>query len=275
MSGWHEVGDQVYVRRHVSLDLNCGLIVGEDACLVVDTRSHDAEARDLIEAIRHVTPHPWIVVDTHAHFDHAFGNASFRPAMIWGHRQCATRLRERGALDRARIVAEARADPHWHEFAHAVEAVEISPPDAVVDDFAELEVGGRSVVITHHGLGHTDGDVVVAVPAAGVLFAGDLVEEGAPPGFGDAYPLSWPRTLDGMLAQVGGPVVPGHGAVVDAAFVRAQRDEIAALAELARSVVTAGRPLDDAVRDAPFPPDVARTALERAILELNGHRKIE
>lgn len=270
MSGWHEVGDQVYVRRHVSLDLNCGLIVGDGACLVVDTRSHDGEARDLIDAIRHLTPHPWTVVDTHAHFDHAFGNASFRPATIWGHRRCAERLRSRGAADRARVAAEAREDPDWYEFAAAIEAVEISPPDAVIDAAATLTIGGRSVVIAHHGLGHTDGDVVVAVPAAGVLFAGDLVEEGAPPGFGDAYPLDWPATLDGVLTRVNGPVVPGHGAIVDAAFVRAQRDEIAMVAELARTATASGRPLGDAVRDEPFPPDVARTAFERARWQLNG-----
>jgi glyoxylase-like metal-dependent hydrolase (beta-lactamase superfamily II) len=268
MSGWHEVGDQVYVRRHVSLDLNCGLVIGDGACLVVDTRSHDGEARDLIDAIRHLTPHPWTVVDTHAHFDHAFGNASFRPATIWGHRQCAVRLRERGAADRARIVAEAREDPDWREFADAVEKVEISAPDAVIDDAVTLDIGGRSVVIAHHGRGHTDGDVVIAVPAAGVLFAGDLIEQGAPPVFGDAYPLDWAATLDGVLGHVNGPVVPGHGAVVDAAFVRAQRDAIAAVAELARACAATGRTVDDAVRDAPFPPDVSRTALERALLQL-------
>jgi hypothetical protein len=79
-------------------------------------------------------------------------------------------------------------------------------------------------------------------------------------------------TLDGMLSRVNGPVVPGHGAVVDAAFVRAQREEIASLADLARSAAASGRPLDDAVRDAPFPPDVARTALERALRQLDGVR---
>jgi hypothetical protein len=51
----------------------------------------------------------------------------------------------------------------------------------------------------------------------------------------DAYPLEWPATLTALLAMVRGPVVPGHGAVVDAAFVAAQRDELAALARLLRT----------------------------------------
>ena len=89
------------------------------------------------------------------------------------------------------IAANARADPDplWQEFAGSIEAVEISPPDQVFDDAVTLDVGNRSVVLAYHGLGHTDGDVVVAVPGAGVLFAGDLVEEGAPPQFHDGYPL--------------------------------------------------------------------------------------
>jgi hypothetical protein len=55
---WSEVGDRVYVRRHRSLDLNVGLVVGDGACLVIDTRSTAAEARDLVAAIRTVTGAP-------------------------------------------------------------------------------------------------------------------------------------------------------------------------------------------------------------------------
>src|SRR5687767_10432371 len=64
---WREVGDQVFVRRHASLDLNVGLVVGDGACLVVDTRCSTTEGRDLVDAVRRVTPAPWVVVNTHAH----------------------------------------------------------------------------------------------------------------------------------------------------------------------------------------------------------------
>ena len=72
-------------------------------------------------------------------------------------------------------------------------------------------------------------------PEADVLFAGDLVEQGAPPSFGDAYPLDWPATLGQLLdLAADGHVVPGHGEVVERDFVAAQLGEIAFLAELAR-----------------------------------------
>jgi len=225
-AGWTEVGDRVLVRRHRELDLNCGLIVGDGACLVIDTRAHVGEGRALAEAVRAVTPDPWTVVNTHAHFDHCFGNAAFRPAAVWAHRTCAVDLADTGELQRATVVADMlqAGDPA----AELVATTPIDPPDHLVDEAVVLDVGGRAVTLRHLGRGHTDGDLVVAV--ADVLFAGDLVEEGAPPAMEDAFPLQWAGTVTALLGLARGPVVPGHGAVVDAAFVAAQRDELSLLA---------------------------------------------
>ena len=225
-AGWVEVGDRVFVRRHRELDLNCGLVVGEGGCLVVDTRSHLGEGRALAEAVRSVTPHPWAVVNTHAHYDHCFGNAAFRPADVWAHRRCVAELADTAEQQRADVVRDllAAGDP-------AAELVAMAPvdlPDHLVDDVAVLDVGGREVSLRHLGRGHTGADLVVAVDD--VVFAGDLVEEGAPPAMDDAFPLEWAATVTALLGLVRGPVVPGHGAVVDAAFVADQRDELAALA---------------------------------------------
>src|SRR6185312_478348 len=72
MDAWSEVADRVFVRRHRSLDLNAVLVVGDGACLVVDTRYDEVEGTELATAVRTVTPHPWQVVNTHFHYDHAF-----------------------------------------------------------------------------------------------------------------------------------------------------------------------------------------------------------
>jgi glyoxylase-like metal-dependent hydrolase (beta-lactamase superfamily II) len=72
--------------------------------------------------------------------------------------------------------------------------------------------------------------VLVHVPDAGVVFAGDTVEQGAPPSVGsDAVPAEWPVLLDRLLALAPDIVVPGHGEPVDATFVRAQREYLRAL----------------------------------------------
>jgi glyoxylase-like metal-dependent hydrolase (beta-lactamase superfamily II) len=244
-AGWREIGDRVFVRRHRELDLNCGLVVGAGACLVIDTRAHLGEGRALAESVRAVTPHPWTVVNTHAHHDHCFGNAAFRPADIWAHRACAAELTDTAEHQRAMVVHDllATGDPA----AELVATAPIDVPDHLVDDAATLDIGGRTVWLRYLGRGHTGGDLVVAVDD--VLFAGDLVEEGAPPAMEDAYPLEWPTTVTALLALVLGPVVPGHGDVVDEAFVAAQRDELAELARLLTGAHGLSRgPFDEATR---------------------------
>jgi glyoxylase-like metal-dependent hydrolase (beta-lactamase superfamily II) len=259
---WRQLGDGVFVRRHDSYDLNVGLVIGDGACLVIDTRASHTEARELVTAIRQVTAEPWIVLNTHAHFDHYFGNAVFRPAPIWGHRRCAEQIVLHG--ERHRLDATALAGPGAAELSE----VDLTPPDRLLTASATVDVGGRPVLLRHPGLGHTDNDVVALVPDAGVLFAGDLIEQGAPPAFEDAFPLDWPATVDGLLTLASGPVVPGHGDVVDRPFVLAQRDELAALAALAKRAFTEGRPAGDPGPGSPFPPQVTRIAVERAYRQL-------
>src|SRR5688500_5702530 len=122
---------------------------------------------------------------------------------------------------------------------------------------AVLDVGGREVVLRFLGRGHTDHDLVIEVETPDdrtVVFAGDLVEEGAPPAFEDSFPAEWPATLGRLHAMARGPVVPGHGAVVDAAFVGAQREEL--LAVLA--AVRVGRP-----HEGPYDAATMRIAASR------------
>jgi glyoxylase-like metal-dependent hydrolase (beta-lactamase superfamily II) len=112
----------------------------------------------------------------------------------------------------------------------------------------------------------------VQVPDAGVVLAGDLVEESGPPMFHDGYPLEWPETLAAMLRLTSPAtvVVPGHGAVVDATFVRTQHDQLSALAWLIRDGHADGAPMEAVVAKAPIEPDTARVAVQRGYAELSG-----
>ncbi len=271
---WREIGDRVFVRRHRQLDLNVGLVVGTGACLVIDTRSSEAEGRELAAAVREVTAAPWVVVDTHAHYDHCFGNAAFRPARIWAHRRVPEVLAEYGEVMRALTMAAYRG-AGLADTAAEIGATRIDPPDQLLDIQADLDVGGRPVTLRYLGRGHTDSDLIVHVPDAGVLFAGDLVEEGAPPAFEDSFPLEWPSAVAGLATLATGPVVPGHGAVVDAAFLRAQQADLARTAEVARDAFAAGEAVEAAADRVPFPAEPALAALRRAYRQLRGEPAYE
>jgi glyoxylase-like metal-dependent hydrolase (beta-lactamase superfamily II) len=150
--------------------------------------------------------------------------------------------------------------------------VVLDPPDRTFADRAVLDLGGRAVELVYLGRGHTDNDIVVRVPDADVVCAGDLLENGAPPYFGDGYPLDWPATAEAILALSGDRtvVVPGHGDPAGRAFLEASIEDLHAVASLARRVHAGEVTLGDALRAAPYPVESAREPLERALAQLRS-----
>jgi glyoxylase-like metal-dependent hydrolase (beta-lactamase superfamily II) len=264
---WLEVGDRVFVRRYAMLDQNIGVVMGDEGVLLVDTRATHVAADEVLSDLRRLTPLPVrVVVNTHGHWDHCFGNARFRPAPIWGHVRCAEMMLKTGESQRAGI-AEAIA-----ELADDLSKVVIDPPDQTFEDTAtvEIEPGGRAVELRYLGRGHTDNDIVVLVPDADVLFAGDLLENGATPYFGDGFPIDWPATVEAVVELVTGAVVPGHGGVGDRSFAVRQMTEFRTVAELARLVNRGVIGIDAAVLRTPYPADTALEPLTRALAQLRG-----
>jgi len=246
---WIEVGDGVLARRYAELDLTVGLVLGATRALVVDTRGDARQGAELAAAVRAVTPLPLAVALTHAHFDHCFGTAAFTPAPVHALPRCREVLAATAAAQRARWSAHYR-DHGDRATAAALAATDPPRPDR--DAPAVLDLGGRHVELRHPGRGHTDHDLVVAVPDAGVVFAGDLVEQGAPPDLEDAVVAEWPATLDALLELRPRLVVPGHGEPVDPAFVAAQRAELADVAALHAAVARGELSAAEADRRSPY-----------------------
>ncbi len=262
---WKEIGDRVFTRHYDFLDQQIGVVLGGRDVLVIDTRASPTHARVIVEELRELTRDPVsIVVDTHWHWDHSFGNSVFRPASIWGHVRAADRLRRDGT-DAIREVAEERPD-----IAEAMADVVIDPPEHTFEDWATIHVGDRPIALSYHGRGHTDGDIVIHVPDAKVLFAGDLIENGAPPSFGDSYPIDWPATVEQLLPLATGVVVPGHGAVSDRAFLEDQLVAFRGLAKLAHEIHAGAMSIEAAISAAPFGPQTPRDAFERALAQLRS-----
>jgi glyoxylase-like metal-dependent hydrolase (beta-lactamase superfamily II) len=261
---WIEVADGVHVRRYEELDLSLGLIVGDDACLVVDTGGDEVQGAEWASAVRTVTPLPWTVVLTHSHFDHAFGTHAFLPCAVLAHPNCVDELVIESAEDKDKWSAY-YTDQKRPEIAAAIRAARIVLPNTLVSERTTVDLGGRLVEIEQFGLGHTDNDLVLRVPDADVVFAGDLVENGAPPSFEGSFPASWPTALAGLLTLTGPDtvVVPGHGEPVDAAFVDRQRADIAAVVELAAAFAAGSVTLEEVLGDSPFPAEATRRAIGR------------
>ena len=265
MSVWREVGERVFVRRYEVFDQSIGAVEGDDGYLVVDTRVSHRQGREILRDLHELGGGPArLVVNTHHHSDHAFGNHAFRPATIWGHIRCAERLRRDG---RAKVEALIHDSPEMDgEFREVV----IDPPDRTFDDRTTVDAGGREVELRYLGRGHTDNDIVVIVPGADVLFAGDLLENGATPYFRDAYPIEWPVTAEALAGLVTGAVVPGHGEPADRHWAARQAADLRLMSELAAAVHAGQLSVEAAIDRSPFPADDSREPLERALAQLRG-----
>ncbi|UYB42477.1 MBL fold metallo-hydrolase [Streptomyces sp. Je 1-4] len=230
-AGWEQLGDGVARRRMPGWDETIGVIAGTTGVMIVDTGATLRDGADLRRAIRGVLGRGVThVALTHPHFDHVLGTAAFAGVEVFG----AAGLGE--LLRRGKDVLRHDAMRHGVGRDAAAEAADLLvAPHHHVHDQLTVELGDRQVLLANVGPGHTAHDLAVLVPGRGgspeIVFCGDLVEESGEPQAGpDALPQRWPGALDRLLALGGEDAryVPGHGAVVDARFVRAQRDALAA-----------------------------------------------
>jgi glyoxylase-like metal-dependent hydrolase (beta-lactamase superfamily II) len=281
MTDFTEVADRVWVARYDWFDVNVSVVAGSRGLMVVDTNASDVAARAVLADLRRLSPAPLVAaVNTHVHFDHSFGNAVFAAegAELVAHEEAASALPAHAADIRAQAAAEADEDPRYAELVATAEVV----PGRTFSSALTLDLGDRLVELVHPGRGHTSGDVVIRVPDADALLAGDLIEESAArdgvPGFGsDCYPMDWPSTLDLVLNLVGPDtvVVPGHGAPVGRDFVQDQRASLGVVAETIRDLAGRGVPPDQALdaADWPYPREALASAVRRGYEHLPRAQK--
>ena len=234
---WEQLADRVYRCRLPFLDVTVGLVHGAAAVLLIDCGTTLAEAHGIAEDVRELTGADVThLVMTHHHFDHILGSGGFPGAQTYAAAPVALALSS--GVDTVRAYAlQYGADPG--DLDRAIAAVRV--PDHVIENAdiglgdlsVDIDLGELSVRVEHVGRGHTDHDLIVVVPTSGpgpVVFCGDLIEESADPAIDDGSDVAaWPQTLERVLAMGGDGAryVPGHGAVVNAEFVRRQRDWLA------------------------------------------------
>ncbi|GAU69976.1 hypothetical protein SSP35_15_01310 [Streptomyces sp. NBRC 110611] len=230
-AGWEQLAEGVARRRMPGWDETIGVIAGASGVMIVDTGATIRDGADLRRSVRGVLGRDVThIALTHPHFDHVLGTAAFAGVAVFGAAGLGDLLR------RDRDVLRHDAIRHGVGRDAAAEATDLLVvPHHHVHGQLTVDLGDRPVLLANVGPGHTAHDLAVLVPgrhgAPEIVFCGDLVEESGEPQAGpDALPRQWPAALDRLLALGGEDAryVPGHGAVVDAAFVRAQRDALAA-----------------------------------------------
>jgi cyclase len=182
---------------------NAGIIAPPGGTVVIDTAATEARARALRASIGSVsTTKAQVLVNTHHHGDHTFGNFVFSgEAVIIAHELARTEMAEKG-LSLTHLWPQTR----WGE-------LELVLPSVVFDDRLVLHAGDRRVELIHVGPAHTTNDVVAWLPEERVLFAGDVVLAGCTPFVLMGSLAGSLRALERLRALDPEVVVPGHGPV--------------------------------------------------------------
>jgi glyoxylase-like metal-dependent hydrolase (beta-lactamase superfamily II) len=241
-----QIAERVWVfgDKRINLVPNIGVVVGDDAALVVDTGMGRRNGERLLERVRELSDKPLLLTLTHFHPEHGWGAQAFKGvATIVYNRAQREELEEKfGPF----VELFSSFGP---EIAELLADVKLVRPDVVYSGGdAELDLGGVTVQLSYHGPAHTRGDQIVLLPGERVLFAGDLVENRFFPILpdDDAHGSEWIALLERMEALEVTTVVPGHGEVGDTALIGDVREYLEYVRRRVNEVAASDTSLDDA-----------------------------
>jgi len=282
-----QLADGVYavIRREPAgfmVDANNVFIIGDTDVVVVDSNGAPGITREVLAALRRITPKPVrYVVNTHYHDDHIRGNAVYRDAFpgvdFIAHSFAKSYLPGQGASNRKNFLEGApgflqqlkgllkdsksltggplsddervsmTADVALAEYVLADgAAAEAILPTVTVDDRLTLKRGRHTIDIRHLGKGHTAADLVVHLPADNILITGDLVVWPVPlVGDPQSHIGAWSDTLKAALELRPQIVVPGHGMVLrDTRHLKLLADMFGAINDQVKALVARGSSLE-------------------------------
>jgi cyclase len=228
---------------------NSGFVVGEHGVLVIDAHINGTMAGLIQTAVRQVTDKPILyVVNTNYHGDHTFGNYAFpQETLIVAQQKTAEIMRD---FEREKKFLLAAVDNDPTVFGD----VQLRLPDLVLDEYLELDLGGRVVELYHFGHGNTPGDTVVFVPEARAAWTGNLiVGEGSIPFLIEGGAGEYLETMAKFTHTLEvTTIIPGHGLLSSGAIFGRYLPYLSELIESVRKAVRAGQNLEEAIAATPL-----------------------
>ncbi len=223
---------------------NIAVLVGPDGVLMVDDQFAPLTPK-IKAAVAALSPGPVrFVVNTHWHGDHVGGNENFgrEGALIVAHDNVRKRM---SVTVFSKLFNDTvRASPS------------IALPVVTFTQSVSFHLNGEDVDVIHMPPAHTDGDAALFFRQANVFHTGDIY-------FNGLYPVIDVESgggIEGMvraadlildLVRDETKIIPGHGPLATKADLRVYRDMLAAIRDRVRSMVQAGKSLQEVVAAKP------------------------
>ena len=156
------------------------LVVGEDKALVIDTMNG---YNDLHKAVRDITDKPIMLVNTHGHPDHIFGNVYFEEAYL-------------NPADYELAESFTTSDEYKRMFTDNGLNM---PPFKPIRGGDVIDLGGKTLEV-YDIPGHTAGSILLLLKEYRILFAGDAINHHLWMMLDGCPPMSeLVKTLDGLM----------------------------------------------------------------------------
>ena len=278
--GLHELGNDAFAWMLPDGGYgwsNAGLVCGDGAALLVDTLFDLHLTAEMLAAFEPITGSRPIThaVLTHSNGDHVHGNQLLGPDVTVV--AAAGTAHEMHELSPPPLLSGllamdlgAHLTPYLRDRFSPFDfsGITLRGPDVTFEDRLTLEVGGREVHVLDLGPAHTDGDAVVFVPDARVLYAGDLLFIGCTPIVWSGPISNWITACDRMIELEPSVVVPGHGPLTDIAGIRGVRDYLRFVSEFASESFGQGLDFEEAARRIDLGPYAQWLDAERIVVNI-------
>jgi glyoxylase-like metal-dependent hydrolase (beta-lactamase superfamily II) len=230
---------------------NSVFLVTDEGVLVIDTRTHPRDGRDLLDRIRMVTDKPikW-VINSHFHGDHYMGNSVFKAAgaTFVAHEETARIMQQVHAKEMARRIEG------FKRRGYDPDEVKLVLPEVTFDSAMTIHLGGREVRLFYLGPGQQAGDTFVYFPHARVLFTPGAFARHSMPNMAFTPSVeSWTKLLDRVAAMDFDIILPPHGDVATRADVKELGAMLTDEYATVKDAVSRGVSVDQAVRTLTFP----------------------
>lgn len=262
-------------------------MVGDGESALVDTLADLALTRRMLDGLAELTSGAPVrtLVNTHSDADHIDGNQLLAGAQIVSSRRSAELIRgqDPGSFKRFErlaggmrlvgrlplpvvgslplpVLPRVRVGSIGDYIGDMLapfdfDGIVVTAPTREFEGELSLDVGGRKLRLTEVGPAHTPGDLIVHVPDAGVVYAGDILFVGATPVMWAGPVINWTDAIDTLLALDADTYVPGHGPVCGRAEAEAVKRYWTWLEAAARHRFNLGMSAWEAARDIALAPD--------------------
>jgi glyoxylase-like metal-dependent hydrolase (beta-lactamase superfamily II) len=204
-------------KQNEGFTANAGFVVTNQGVVVFDALGTPSLGVAMLKEIRKVTNKPVThVVVSHYHADHIYGLQAFKEL---------TDAKVIAQEDASRYVNGAQAAERLKQRRQALapwvnEETRVVSPDVTFEDEMFLESGDDRFSIYHAGPAHAPDDSMMMVEPAGVLFSGDIIQNGRVPFLNSPEVDSgkWMQAIEKVKKLEPVVLIPGHGSASENAM---------------------------------------------------------